>query len=252
MDKNHTSRIYGVFSTVKVGKVGACQTQKKTTHKLLYFAEEQNDGTISIQPINKNFVPSGPKSIVPKEEFLQNFVPEPEIYINKVYPAMRELQKTIARAERYRRNKEYYSAEYEFKRALRIDEENIRATFGLGLTYLDRGDIEKAKLVFKRIYSLNAAFEREHKHLFNEFGIKMRKNKMYKEALKYYLKAYALEKWDEHLFFNIARVLFELKKYKLALKFIDKGLKINPDFEEGIKLKKVIEKRLQVQNPSKG
>ncbi|WP_461834715.1 tetratricopeptide repeat protein [Desulfothermus sp.] len=248
----HPHRIYGVFSIIKRGKIGAGHTQKKSSHNLLFFAEEQEDGNISLQPINKNFVPSGPKSFISKEEFLQNFIPEPDIYMNKVYPAIRELQKTIARGERYRRNKKYYSAEYEFKNALRIDEENIRATFGLGLTYLDRGDKEKAKLVFKRIYNLNAAFEREHKHLFNEFGIKMRKNKMYKEALKYYLKAYRLEKWDEHLFFNIARVLFELDKYKQALKFVNKGLVINPNFNEGIKLKKVIEKRLQSQNPTCG
>ena len=75
---------------------------------------------------------------------------------------------------------------------------------------------------------------------------------MYKEALRYYLKAYRLEKWDEHLFFNIARVLFELDKYKQALKFVNKGLVINPNFNEGIKLKKVIEKRLQSQNPTCG
>jgi len=248
----HSNRIYGVFSIIKSGKIGAGHTQRNSSHKLLFFAKEQEDSSISLQPINKNFVPSGPRSFISKEEFLQNFIPEPDIYMNKVYPAIRELQKTIARGERYRRNKKYYSAEYEFKNALRIDEENIRATFGLGLTYLDRGDKEKAKLVFKRIYNLNAAFEREHKHLFNEFGIKMRKNKMYKEALRYYLKAYRLEKWDEHLFFNIARVLFELKKYKQALKFVNKGLVINPNFNEGIKLKKVIEKRLQSQNPTCG
>lgn len=92
---------------------------------------------------------------------------------------MRELQKTIARGERHRKNKEYYSAEYEFKNALKIDEENIRATFGIGLTYLDRGELDKAKMVFKRIYNLNGAFEREHKHLFNEFGIKLRKKTNY-------------------------------------------------------------------------
>jgi hypothetical protein len=35
---------------------------------------------------------------------------------------MREMNKTIARAERYRENKEYYSAEMEFNNALRVDE----------------------------------------------------------------------------------------------------------------------------------
>ncbi len=243
--KDKKNYIYGVFSTIKIGEVGTWQSKKKTTHQLLFYAQEIDKEQVVIQPINKNFVPSGPKSIVPKEEFLAKFVPEPDIYINSVYPAIRNLNKTIARGERHRKRKEYYSAEYEFKNALRIDEENIRATFGLGLTYLDRGEKDKAKLVFKRLYSLNATFEREHKHLFNEFGIKLRKNKMYKEALRYYLKAYKLEKMDEHLFFNIARVLYELGKYKSAMKFIKKGLNINIKFEEGIKLKRILEKSME-------
>ncbi len=239
--KGNRERLYGVFSLSKKGKVGTWQTQKTITHRLLFYAEEKDNGIITVQPINKNYVPSGPKREIPREEFLENFTPEPEIYVNQVYPAMRNLTKTIARAERHRRNKEYYSAEYEFKNALRIDEENIRATFGLGLTYLDRGDKEKARVVFNRIYNLNAAFDREHKHLFNEFGIKLRKNGLYKEALKYYFKAYRLEKWDEHLFFNIARACYELGKFKAAWRFIEKALKINPNFKEGIKLRKVLE-----------
>ncbi len=241
MRRDKDSKIYGVFSLSKEGKAGAWQTQKKITYRILFYAEEENDGTISLQPINKNYVPSGPKTNVSKEEFLEKFTPEPDIYVNKVYPAIRTLTQTIARAERHRRNKEYYSAEYEFKNALRIDEENIRATFGLGLTYLDRGDTEKAKVVFKRLYNLKAAFDREHKHLFNEFGIKLRKNKLYKEALKYYFKAYRLEKWDEHLFFNIARACYEMGKSRAALRFINKALKINPNFKEGIKFKRTLE-----------
>ncbi len=240
-NKEKKTKIYGVFSLNKEGKAGTWQTQKKIIHRLLFYAEEKEDGIISLQPINKNYVPSGPKKIISKEEFLEKFIPEPDIYVNKVYPAIRNLSKTIARAERHRKNREYYSAEYEFKNALRIDEENIRATFGLGLTYLDRGDTERAKIVFNRLYKLNAAFDIEHKHLFNEFGIKLRKNKLYKEALKYYFKAYRLEKWDEHLFFNIARACYEMGRYKSALRFINKALKLNPHFKEGIRLKRVLE-----------
>ena len=69
-NNGHPHKIYGVFSIIKRGKIGAGHTQKKSSHKLLFFAEEQEDGSVSLQPINKNFIPSGPKSFISKEDFL--------------------------------------------------------------------------------------------------------------------------------------------------------------------------------------
>jgi len=189
--------IKGVFSTQTLMKVGTGTTQRKTIQKSYWFAEEKEDGTITIQPLNVNYVPSGPKKEIPKDEFLDKFSPEPEFYIQTVYPKMRELTKTIARAERHRKRGETYSAEFEYKNALKVDEENIRANFGLGLTYLERGEKEKANDVFKRLVKLDAAFEEENKHLFNEFGINLRKQDMYDQAVEYYSRALELTKNDE-------------------------------------------------------
>lgn len=227
--------IKGVFSTQTLMKVGTGTTQRKTIQKSYWFAQEKEDGTIEVQPLNVNYVPSGPKRIIPKNEFLDKFSPEPEFYIQTVYPKMRELTKTIARAERHRKRGETYSAEFEFKNALTIDEENIRANFGLGLTYLERGDKEKANDVFKRLVKLDAAFEEEHKHLFNEFGINLRKQKMYDQAVEYYERALELTKNDEHLHYNIARAYFGLNKIDKTVEHLKKALEINPNFEEGKK-----------------
>ena len=124
-----------------------------------------------------------------------------------------------------------------------MDEEHIRATFGLGLTYLDRGEVDNANLVCRRIITLEAAFGEEHKHLFNEFGIKMRKHKMYPQALRYYFKAYRLANRDENLLYNISRTYYEKGKLKLARKFLGMALAINPDFAEGESLLRAVEKK---------
>jgi len=174
--EHQRARIKGVFSSERIAKVGAGATVRKTTQTMFWFAEEDEAGLIWIQPLNPNYVPSGPKQEIPKEEFLEQYAPEPEFYSSKVYPSIRKLNQTIAKAERHRANGESYSAEMEYGSALRVDEENIRANFGLGLTYLERGEAGKADNIFQRLVKMEGTFEPEHKHLFNDFGINLRKN----------------------------------------------------------------------------
>ena len=235
--KHHDKRepLNGVFSSQEVRKVGTGTTTKKTIQKALWFAHEQADGTIEVQPINLNYVPSGPKKKVSMEDFLASFSPEPEVYVTNVYPQMRELNKTIARADRHRKNHEHFSAEMEYGNALKVDEENVRANFGLGITYLERGETAKADNIFERLVKLEAAFDSEHKHLFNEFGINLRKSGMLDQAIIYYNKAVELEQKDEHLFHNIARAYLDKKDIDNALTNLLISLKINPTLEASVK-----------------
>lgn len=227
-------KIQGVFSTQAVQRVGTGTTSRKTIQKTYWFVEEtENRDVIMVQPLNVNYIPSGPKREIPKEDFLQKFSPEPEFYTTTVYPKMRELDDTIVRGEKHREVGNAYSAEFEFNQATNVDENNVRANFGLGLTYLDRGDSTKANDIFKRLVKLDAAFESEHKHLFNDFGINLRKNKMLDQALEYYLRGEELEQNDENLFHNIARVYYEKGDLAKCVEYLKRSLAINPDMQEG-------------------
>lgn len=227
-------KIKGVFSTQSVVKVGTGTTQRKTIQKTFWFCEEEDDGTIQVQPLNVNYIPSGSKRDVPRDDFLSKFNPEPEFYVSTVFPKMQELNETIVRGEKHRSRGAAYSAEFEFKQATNIDEDNVRANFGLGLTYLDRGEQTKANDIFKRLVNLEAAFEEEHKHLFNDFGINLRKNNMYDQALEYYLRAEGLVEDDENLFHNIARVYFEKGDLDNCVSYLKKSLVLNPRLEESV------------------
>lgn len=228
--KTH-DRIKGVFSTQAIQRVGTGTTTRKTIQKMYWFVEELDDKLLEIQPLNKNYVPSGPKRKITMEELLEKFSPEPEFYVSTVYPKMRELNMTIVKGEKHRSKGEIFSAELEFGQALAVDEENVRANFGLGLTYLDRGEANKAQDIFERLVRLDAAFDKEHKHLFNEFGINLRKNKMLDQALDYYKRAEDLTQTDENLHYNIARAFFEKKNYEQCFESLKKALDINPDLE---------------------
>jgi tetratricopeptide (TPR) repeat protein len=231
-------KIKGVFSSQSLKQIGTGTTARKTLQKTYWFAQELDNDEIEIQPLNINYVPSGPKKIILKDDFLNKFAPEPEFYTTTVYPKIRELSRTVARADRHRKRGETYSAEFEYGNALRIDEENIRANFGLGLTYLERGEKEKGDDIFRRLVNLDATFEEEHKHLFNEFGINLRKNNMFDQAVEYYERALTLSSNDENLHYNIARAYFAKGNYPKAVEHIISSLKLNRSMPESKKLLK--------------
>lgn len=225
-------KIKGIFSTQSIQKVGTGTTTRKTIQKTYWFVEEREEDLLEIQPLNKNYIPSGPKRKITLEDLLAKFAPEPEFYVSTVYPKMQELSRNIQKGERHREKGEAFSAELEFNQALKVDEENVRANFGLGLTYLDRGEAHKANDIFERLVRLDAAFETEHKHLFNDFGINLRKNKMLDQSLEYYRKAESLTESDENLYYNIARAYFEKENIEKCLDYLTRALKLNPALNE--------------------
>lgn len=230
--RDGAEKIKGIFSTQSVAKVGTGTTQRRTIQKMYWSGEELPNGKIEVQPLNRNYIPSGPKKAIDREDFLSKYNPEPEFYVSTVYPAIKQVDDAIERGEKHRERGAAYSAELEFKQVTAVDEENVRANFGLGLTYLDRGDQVKAHDIFERIVELDAAFHQEHKHLFNDFGINMRKNKMYDQALQYYLRAEELVDDDEHLCHNIARCYYEKGDVNNCKKYLKHSLLLNPKLKE--------------------
>lgn len=230
----HKPEVRGVFSTQEVRRVGTGTTTRKTVQKTFWFIE-QHGKVIECQPLNTNYVPSGPKRKITMDELIAKFAPEPEFYLNSVYPKMQEMQRAVDNGEKHREKGENFTAEYEYSRALTIDEDNVRANFGIGLTYLERGDAQKAQNIFERLVKLEGTFEPEHKHLFNDFGISLRKNKMLPQSLEYYQRALELSQKDENLYMNLARVLLEMKDISGCVDNLLKALELAPKHEASLK-----------------
>ena len=252
LSDNTMKKIRGVFSTEVQSVVGHGATKKKTSRQIMYFAEELSEGNVTLRVLNENFVPSGEGREIPREELLTKFLPEPEVYIARTVPAMQELEKRVKKGDRHRQQKELFTAEFEFKQALRIDEDHVRATFGLGLTFLDRGEASKAGVVFKKLVKMDAAFEEKHKHLLNEFGIKLRKNLLYEEALEYYSKAYTVCRTDEHLLYNMARAFYEKRETGKAKHYLSKALELKRDFAEANEFMDILDQREEKKSKPKG
>ena len=71
--------IEGVFSNQEIRTVGTGTTTRKTIQKSYWYAVEQPEGDVEVQPLNMNYIPSGPKKRISKDEFLEKFSPEPEL-----------------------------------------------------------------------------------------------------------------------------------------------------------------------------
>lgn len=241
---NGKTQVRGVFSTQEVRKVGTGTTTRKTVQKNFWFVEQQGN-VIQCQPLNPNYVPSGPKRTITLDELLSKFAPEPEFYLNSVFPKMMELQRSVENGDSHREKGDTFTAEYAYDHALTIDEENVRANFGIGLTYLERGDTARAQDIFERLVKLDGAFEPEHKHLFNEFGINLRKNHMLEQSLAYYRRALELTQNDENLYMNMARVQLEAKDLQSCIDNLLHALRLAPRHEPSLKfLAWLIQKQL--------
>jgi len=230
------NRISGVFSQKKITKIGTGTTARKTEIIAFFFVQEREDGTIIVQPLAANDVPFGPKTEISREDLLANYMPEPQKSLARVAAALSpeelEIQKAVARGDKFRKRGESFTAEFEYKKALQLDMSNVRANFGIGLCYIERNEREKAHEVFERLVNLDAAFEDEHKHLFNEFGISLRKAGMQGEAMEYYLRALELSPQDENLHYNMARAALDKGEPKTAAQHLLSCLKLNADHAE--------------------
>ena len=228
----------GVYSETKVQTIGTMGTSRTQTIVDYYKCTQIDDDTVSIQILDMYGDPLPLLEKVSIADFLKRFTFEPDKYQERKSPTDLATEKAIATAERHVARKEFNSAEYEYSKVLKMDEENVRANFGLGKLYVCTGEVEKAATVFSNLAKQDNLLEPTNKHFFNELGIELRCLKLYKQACEFYQKALELAPQDENLLFNIARSSWEGGDQQQAITFVDKALAINPNFEAAQKLKK--------------
>ncbi len=173
--------------------------------------------------------PVGKGDILPRSE-LAGYVFCPDYFKNRKKPKEQLIEKHIQSGDQHFEREEFFSAEYEYDRALSLDHNHLRAHLGKGKTLFARGEVEAAKSVFKRLSSLDTLYEKENKHIFNELGIELRKRGMFQEAISNYLKAIAIDPNDEVLYYNLGRAFYEAGRDEEAIAQLNQALLLKPDF----------------------
>ena len=80
--------------------------------------------------------------------------------------------------------------------------------------------------------------------MYNTSGIQLRKEKDFEKAVTNFKKALFVRPDDEGLYYNMAHVFIEAGDWTSAKNTMEEGLKMNPDFQEGIQLTDFISKKL--------
>ena len=254
-------KLRGVYSTesplaATKGVVGLGKTARR-----LWVVWDNDENSMLAQPLNQNLIPSGELRPIPLKDFLEGFRKEPDYVIDQNAPEFKSVWKApqseapaapAAPAEEIQKQEapleltdplpgtppEPLTPKEPRRKAKELDAPikqiitNMQADFADGLKHLKAGRIKEAVELFEYLADLKADFAPEHKHMFNDFGIDLRKNKIFDLALKHYTKALDLSPSDENLYHNIARVHYEKGDLDEALKNLEKSLELNPKLRE--------------------
>ena len=239
-----SDKIKGVFKLKKESTIGIVHTLKKVVGNIFCIAGQIDSEEVEIRYLGANHEPIDDVEKIPLKTFISNFTFQPYYFEQKEAEKEKKIVKHCVVAEDHAARKEFHSAEYEFKMALKIDEESLRANFGIGNVYFEMGEKEKAKEIFRKVATIDAMFEEKNKHFFNRCGIQLRKQEMYDEAINYYEKAIRISSKDENLLFNLARSYSEKGNQEMAKESIYKALTLNADFKEGKSLLAIVEQKM--------
>jgi tetratricopeptide (TPR) repeat protein len=138
----------------------------------------------------------------------------------------------VKKGEEHLARGEFDKAEDKFDRALKFNNENLQALFGLGKAKLELDKEDEAKAIFKLLSEKNSLFEQGNKHTFNDFGIYLRRKEIYDLAIDSYEHAIALDPEDPVLYFNLGKAYAKKGMLQKGVEIIREAIKIYIDFPE--------------------
>ena len=128
------------------------------------------------------------------------------------------------------------------------DKEQAKKIFGRILEEASSQFAEIAQRVAQSLMAIGAYHEAEKAlakaldadpsniHLYNDLGMAYRQQKKYREAMDNYTRALKLAPNDENLLYNLARACSEAGDDQKAVVYIQRALRLNPDFAEAKEL----------------
>jgi len=229
-----------VYSQTKKIKVGIGSTAKVTEITDYYQTIDTDANEVKLYLLDMDDRPIGSPVVIPKDELLKDYTYRPEYFERKKAVKAAKVEGHVRAADDHFRKKEYFSAEFEYGKALALNENHLRANLGKGKTLFATGEKEEAKKVFSRLSKIDALYEKENKHIFNEVGIELRQKGLLAEAIMNYRKAISIDPEDEVLYFNLARACFEQGERQEAAGHLAAALRLKPEFKEAKELLVVV------------
>jgi len=211
----------GVYSTFTQGPQEGRDAGKQ---KRYWFVWDSEDAGYSVQALDGAFQPMDEALVVDPVTFRVSFSAEPSILAVPVFAA------SACRAPAAAVTPEQSAAARTEMEVL------LRARFGTLLLKVRRGDDVPGTLkALRDIAEVEEGIVPEHKFMFAEFGIILRKRKLPEIALAHARRVLALSPGDSHAHFNIARIYHILGKLGDAEQHLLTALEFSPDLEDARK-----------------
>ncbi len=191
--------------------IGVFSRTDSMGEKTYYFVWTMGE-LYSVQKLNSAFQPAGILKTIDSTSFTSMFVHEPHV---QKYPKG-EAHRFLSAGKKVAQEDEV--------------EENLRELFRKAMVRIKRtGSTESALPIIQNLLEVQEGITEKHKHMFNDFGIEMRKKKCYSEAIAFAQRTLVLTHNDDHAHFNVARILIEMGDYDEAEQHILTAQYINPD-----------------------
>lgn len=223
--------------------------------KALYFVWQTESGDYIVQRIDSARKPVGVPERVARDVLLHNFVPEAPPAPQPVPPqdespasSGRPPQARQSAADAYRATAEQerqllfapaQTAEatpwddeefrrLELARKAKQLETAMRETFRKTLLRLKRPKERVAALTaLEQMATAQEGIVPEHRHMFRDFGVQLRKQSQPDTALHFSRRVVKLAPGDDHALFNMARILCDLRKFDEAEQLLAQAMKID-------------------------
>lgn len=213
--------IVGIYFSEKRETSGVGGTARDFVQKIYWFVIALDDGSLVVQPLGDNRLPSGITSKITRDEFIRHYVPDPVFFRAHLLPLLCELRTMVAD-----------SPEEFDPTALTPEQSTVLKSLTLS-KFLPKGETRKATLQLLRgDWGNEELFETKVVDRINQEGIDLRKSKNYEMSARYYEQALALTPDDDHLLFNLARVYYEKGDTDGARKVLRQVVELNPELVE--------------------
>lgn len=232
----HDASFLGVYSLRVEQSIG-------NTHKKMYHVWAENSGTFLIQMLDGAHQPVGEKKSIGPATFKTKYIPEssvvadsagvgkklltggkPEAAVQTTHSAVPLRAPTFTPTSPFVPPNE--SPEQQTERYL-------RSVFTTSIKRCRSIHDKKAAISsIRNIIEVEEGIVTEHKFMFADFGIALRKNNLLDLSLSCCKRVLELAPGDDHAHFNAARILFEMGEFIDAEQHLLKAQILNP--EEGI------------------
>lgn len=240
----------GTFLGVYASYSNKTATNTKKALKHYWFVWEDSNGYL-VQLLDNAYQPIAEPQTLPLEIFKKNFINQPHILaapITSLHPSSKnDTEKTITKYDKQHKTTPNTSQvtknNFNLKKDMIIEQSEqakhidtkLRSEFTTALERWHSGDKLAPLKTFEGLSNIQEGIVPEHKHMFTDFGVNLRKNSLPKLAILHFKRAVELSPEDAHAHFNLARVYYELGNLNEAEQHLERALSISPDFNVATK-----------------